>query len=412
MKKKSSPPLGALILAAGMSSRMGAFKPLLKVGEETALLRIINRIKAAGIEDIVLVTGYERQRLLPLIEGKGIKEVYNESYRQGMFESVKAGLEACAEIFAEDTAFFLLPVDCPLVSEEVMDTLIDEHLRHGEEKNFLVPVYEGKKGHPLLIPREYIGEICSWEGEGGLKGITDRYYERMKRIPVEDEGCLLDMDTPEGYREIKDFLEGGGKREELAELAAGRRIFLIRHGETRQHREKIFLGQYDVPLSGLGRDQAKKSALELEGENIKTGKIYSSDLSRCLETAEIIREVLQKNRAVEIVKEKAFREINLGSWDGKAISLVKREFPEDYHRRGKDIFAFKKGNGSENFYDVQYRAVKALRRILKNDSSEDILLVIHSGVARALENNLRGRRVNDYWEGLPKGTWRKVEIKK
>ena len=106
MKKKSSPPLGALILAAGMSSRMGAFKPLLKVGEETALLRIINRIKAAGIEDIVLVTGYERQRLLPLIEGKGIKEVYNESYRQGMFESVKAGLEACAEIFAEDTAFF------------------------------------------------------------------------------------------------------------------------------------------------------------------------------------------------------------------------------------------------------------------------------------------------------------------
>lgn len=412
MKKKSSPPLGALILAAGMSSRMGAFKPLLKVGEETALLRIINRIKAAGIEDIVLVTGYERQRLLPLIEGKGIKEVYNESYRQGMFESVKAGLEACAGIFAEDTAFFLLPVDCPLVSEEVMDTLIDEHLRHGEEKNFLVPVYEGKKGHPLLIPREYIGEICSWEGEGGLKGITDRYYERMKRIPVEDEGCLLDMDTPEGYREIKDFLEGGGKREELAELAAGRRIFLIRHGETRQHREKIFLGQYDVPLSGLGRDQAKKSALELEGENIKTGKIYSSDLSRCLETAEIIREVLQKNRAVEIVKEKAFREINLGSWDGKAISLVKREFPEDYHRRGKDIFAFKKGNGSENFYDVQYRAVKALRRILKNDSSEDILLVIHSGVARALENNLRGRRVNDCWERLPKGTWRKVEIKK
>ena len=93
-----------------------------------------------------------------------------------------------------------------------MDTLIDEHLRHGEEKNFLVPVYEGKKGHPPSDSKGvHRGNMLLGGGKGDLRGITDRYYERMKRIPVEDEGCLLDMDTPEGYREIKDFLEGGRK---------------------------------------------------------------------------------------------------------------------------------------------------------------------------------------------------------
>ncbi|MBQ3184817.1 MAG: histidine phosphatase family protein, partial [Firmicutes bacterium] len=98
------------------------------------------------------------------------------------------------------------------------------------------------------------------------------------------------------------------------------------------------------------------------------------------------------------------------TWDGRAVRTVREEYPEEYARRGRDIFTFKIGNKAENFYDVQYRAVRALRKILEEDDSRNIVIVSHSAVIRALENNLKGDRVDDPWESLAKGEYRKVEI--
>ena len=103
-------------------------------------------------------------------------------------------------------------------------------------------------------------------------------------------------------------------------------------------------------------------------------------------------------------------EINLGKWDGRPVREIKEKYPEEYSRRGRDIFVFKTGNRAENFYDVQYRAVGALREILLQDSSEDIIIVSHSAVIRALENNLRGMRVDDDWNSLPKGSFRIISV--
>ena len=109
------------------------------------------------------------------------------------------------------------------------------------------------------------------------------------------------------------------------------------------------------------------------------------------------------SESMQIMKEPGLREINLGKWDGQPVSRIKAEFPEEYRRRGEDMFIFKTGNKSENFYDLQYRAVKTLRKILENDDSKEIIIVAHSGVIRALQNNLEGKRVNDEWEPVPKG---------
>ena len=75
------------------------------------------------------------------------------------------------------------------------------------------------------------------------------------------------------------------------------------------------------------------------------------------------------------------------------------------------MFLFKTGNKSENFYDVQYRAVKALRHILKKDNAEDIIIVSHSAVIRALENNLKGLRVDDDWQPVSKGSFRIIDFR-
>ena len=189
------------------------------------------------------------------------------------------------------------------------------------------------------------------------------------------------------------------KSESLEELAKGRCFYLIRHGQPQQHRDKIFLGQTDVPLSDEGRKQAEKAKAALP---VGIRRIYSSDLKRALQTAEII--------GGQIIATQGFREMNLGSWDGRYIEDIKREFPELYQKRGRNIFVFKTGNKAENFYDLQYRVVKALTDILKKDDSREIFIVAHSGVIRCIENNLKGGSVEDAWQKPETGGVRVVRV--
>ena len=398
--------IAAVILSAGYSSRMKRFKPLLKIGETTAVQKLVRSVKDAGIGRIVTVTGYSRELLRPVLDSEGCIEAYNADYDSGMFSSIKTGISKARELYPDAAGYLVMPVDCPLISAETVRT-VAEHAGHDSGgEDFFVPVFEGKKGHPLFVPKFYAEEICSYDGPGGLKAVTDKYWDRMVRIPVSDEGCLLDMDTQESYSELLEFYRSGCVRKDLQELACGRHIALVRHGETMQHAEKMFIGQYDVPLNEKGRMQIVQSAEQLAADFACPRVIYASDLSRTMESAEIIlRTFREKNNGKypEIVKAPGLREINLGKWDGQPVSRIKAEFPEEYRRRGEDMFIFKTGNKSENFYDLQYRAVKTLRKILENDDSKEIIIVAHSGVIRALQNNLEGKPVNDEWTPVPKG---------
>ncbi len=384
---------GICILAAGFSSRMGRFKPLLPIGDKSVIERAIDVSKAAGIGQITVVTGYNRDAISPIVHRKKAIEAFNPNFEKGMFTSIQRGVAALS---SDLDGFFIMPVDCPLVTETVLRLLMKE----SEPETFTVPCYCGKKGHPLLVPGAYRDAILSHDGTGGLKAITDRDFDKMKRVETGFEGVVMDMDTPAAYEEIKAYWDRGCKSENLGQLAAGRRFFLIRHGQIRQHREKIFLGQTDVPLSEAGRKQAEQAARMLAQWELDTDRIYASDLSRARETAEIIRvpSGLQK-----LILEPGLREMSLGSWDGKFISQIKRDFPKEYEMRGQHLMVWKQGHGSENFFDLQYRVVKTLMRILKHDGRSDIVLVSHSGALRAIRNNLRGGCISDSWEKLGYG---------
>ena len=399
----------AVILAAGYSSRMGDFKPLLPVGKMTAVERLIKEAEKVACGKVIVVTGFERDSLLEVIESAGGMEVYNRDFDEGMFTSIKTGVRSVCEKYPEVSGVFLMPVDCPLVSTGVLRKMADQ-ARSAETSDdaFLVPVFEGKKGHPLYIPRRYFDEICSYDGSGGLKAVTDKYWDKMIRIPVDEEGCVMDMDTHESYMKIIDFLGKGCRRESLLKLAEGRRFFLIRHGQTKQHREKMFIGQYDIPLNEEGKLQIRETSALIAEQVPKTDRLYTSPLSRAAESASIVQEALGSEYKICEIPD--LTEINLGKWDGRPVREIKEKYPEEYSRRGRDIFVFKTGNRAENFYDVQYRAVGALREILLQDSSEDIIIVSHSAVMRALENNLRGMRVDDDWNSLPKGSFRIISV--
>lgn len=405
--------IAGIILAAGYSSRMGDFKPLLLIGDRSAVEWIADTYKNAGIRSAITVTGYKRELLLPIIEKKGLREAYNQAYGMGMFTSIQRGIRAAMAVFHDGPeGYFLMLADSPLVSAEVLKQIMDQH--RDVPDAFIVPCYQGKKGHPLFIPACFTREILDHGGEGGLKTVTSRHEDRMIRLEVDDESVVLDMDTPQGYQELLDYYEersayaahrgidwdeagaaaSGEQDAGLKLMLQGKRLFLVRHGEIRQHSEKIFLGQTDVPLSEKGRQQAAEAAEELLGNEARPLCIYSSDLVRAVETAEIIRARLAEgeNRSeLSLSCDSRLREMSLGQWDGCFIREIMEQYPEEYKRRGENLLTYKFDHSSENFYDLQYRAIKALRGILKQerasesgqnteDNTKDIVIVSHWGV--------------------------------
>ena len=400
----SAPVIGAVILAAGYSSRMKKFKALLPVDGISAVERVISCARDAGISEIVLVTGYRRELLAPVAEKYGIEEAYNGLFDKGMFSSIQTGTKAIAD---RVDGFFLMPVDCPVIRPDILKDLCERAAKDvaGGGDRFKVPCYMGKKGHPLFVPSSYAEEIISHGGARGLKGVTEKYEDRLDRIEVESESVILDMDDEEGYKEVCAYAEGGFKETSLSELAEGHRFILVRHGQIKQHREKIFLGQTDVPLSEKGKEQAEAAGKALARENTDTDRIYTSDLSRAFETAMIVAEAAGISN---VRKVPGFREMALGEWDGKYISEIKEKYPEAYERRGKDILKFKFGNNSENFYDLRYRVLKTLKAVLKEenalpDRNRDILIVAHKGVIQMIACALTGRNEEDRWPEIENG---------
>lgn len=192
----------AILLAAGFSSRMGMFKPLLPLGETTPLKRSIRLFRDAGVFDIRVVVGHGSQEMLPLLHKIGVRSILNPDYASGMFSSVVAGI---SELEPETEAFFILPVDIPLIRSLTIRRLLQVFQKGAGQ--ILHPSFGNQRGHPPLIDRVYADAIVGWDGPLGLKGVLERFEAHAVDIEVPDECILLDMDTPEDYRTVLDLLQ-------------------------------------------------------------------------------------------------------------------------------------------------------------------------------------------------------------
>lgn len=188
----------AVILAAGCSSRMGAFKPLLPFGKTTLLERAIALFRGAGIADIRVVVGHRADELLPLLESLQVRPLRNERHAEGMFSSV---VTAAASLEAECDAFLLLPVDLPLLRRQTVELLL--RAWQSGAGGILYPACHGRRGHPPLLATSYRDAILAWPGAGGLKALLRKYPADAASIETGDEGILLDMDTPEDYQRLR-----------------------------------------------------------------------------------------------------------------------------------------------------------------------------------------------------------------
>ena len=189
--------IGALIVAAGMSSRMGDFKPMLSIGSISVAQRVVATLSQAGVSKIVMVTGYNATALERHLAGNGIIFLRNENYQTTqMFDSVKIGLR-----YLQDKCDRILftPVDVPLFTAKTVKTILDSNAP------LVVPMCEGQLGHPILISNELIPEILNDCGEMGLQGAMDRCSAELLKVDVTDFGTIQDADTPEDFSKLLEY---------------------------------------------------------------------------------------------------------------------------------------------------------------------------------------------------------------
>lgn len=182
----------AIILAAGLGSRMGSFKPLVNWGVSTFIETLVDCFIQASVDSVLVVTGYRQAALLPVIKSLGIDYVFNPRYREEMWLSVLCGIEALPK---ETEAFFVMPVDIPGIQAATVAALINAaRLNSGQ---VIYPRYQGRRGHPPLIPRSMARVMREWEGAGGLRAFLQEQEKLSMAVDVDDPGILKDYDRPE-----------------------------------------------------------------------------------------------------------------------------------------------------------------------------------------------------------------------
>ncbi|MBW1768419.1 MAG: NTP transferase domain-containing protein [Deltaproteobacteria bacterium] len=189
--------VSAIVLAAGYSSRMGKFKPLLPLGDTTIIERVVDLFRKSGIKDIRVVTGYRAGELSPLLKKTGVSCIANEDFKEGMFSSVKAGVKGLDQNLR---AFFILPVDIPLVRPQTIRLLLRSYEKGIGE--IIYPCFHGRRGHPPLISSRFAKEITCWKGEGGLRSFLKQYEQFAADVMVADEFILFDLDKPADYQRL------------------------------------------------------------------------------------------------------------------------------------------------------------------------------------------------------------------
>jgi putative nucleotidyltransferase with HDIG domain len=190
--------LTSIILAAGTAARLGRFKPLVKLEKSSLVERVIDTFRSADVPDIIVVAGHRAAELADAARPLGARVIVNDDFKSGMFSSVLAGLKALP---SESAAFFLLPVDIPLIRTSTLLRLIDRF--HHSKPLVCYPTFRGERGHPPLISTDLTGKIVAWPGDGGLRPCLAHYEDRAVDVPVADAGILQDMDTPEDYEWMK-----------------------------------------------------------------------------------------------------------------------------------------------------------------------------------------------------------------
>ncbi len=192
--------IAAIVLSAGESRRMGSPKALLPIKDKTFIEQIILDLQGSKVGKIIVVLGYNPEAIQRKIENLDVTTLINKDYPKGQLSSLITALKALRveESGHRIDGVLVHLVDHPFLNTELTNRMIDQF--YLSKKLIVVPTYHGKRGHPVIFSKALFSEFLNAPINQGAKPVVHAHGEETLEIPTELEGVVIDLDTPEEYR--------------------------------------------------------------------------------------------------------------------------------------------------------------------------------------------------------------------
>lgn len=192
-------PIGAIVLAAGMSKRMGVPKLTLPWGDTTMIGHIVQNLQKAGISSIIVVTGGAHKEVMGALEPYPITIAYNEQYPQDqMIRTLQCGMNRLPEMVS---AVMVVLGDQPQIEVEVIKALMDEYLV--SRAKIIFPSDGKRRGHPWVIDKSLWKDILSFPASKTMRDFFAVHEDEIRYIIVDTKTIFQDIDTSGDYEEYK-----------------------------------------------------------------------------------------------------------------------------------------------------------------------------------------------------------------
>lgn len=187
----------AVVLVAGLSRRMGAYKPLLPFKNKSIISHLIEQVLQSDVDETIVITGHNSDLIAKELEKFDVKLVFNKDYKEGMHSSVMCA----AQNMPDDVdAFMILLGDQPQIDSSVINNVIE--CWKESNKGIVIPSYLNKRGHPIILDKKYIDQAANLDPKKGLKALIENNSEDIDYLNVETNDILLDIDTPYDYSKV------------------------------------------------------------------------------------------------------------------------------------------------------------------------------------------------------------------
>ena len=194
--------VAAILLAAGQSRRMGAFKPLLPFGNKTVIECCIDYLQEGGVETIVVVIGHRAEEVRQKLAGRPVIFAVNSDAASEMGASIAAGVRELPETCQ---ATLVALSDHPAVPVAVVSQVIKTWQQGAR---IVIPTWNIRGGHPVLVDLSLKSELLNLSSSGGLRALFEAHKNVVKRVRADSPFIARDMDTWDDYRALHEEVTG------------------------------------------------------------------------------------------------------------------------------------------------------------------------------------------------------------
>lgn len=194
-----------VLLAAGLSSRMGQPKQLLQWQGQPLIAHVVAQACSSRLDGLIVVTGAAAEATAAVLSGVATEHAmpvsvcFNPDYAQGQATSLRAGL---AELPPDARAAVVLLVDQPLITPTLINRMLDAYAQH-PAMLAIVPTYQGQRGNPVLLAQPLFAAVQQIEGDRGARQVLQQHAADVLWLEVDDPAVVQDMDTPQAYRDLQ-----------------------------------------------------------------------------------------------------------------------------------------------------------------------------------------------------------------